>query len=238
MACGRVGRAPCMGDVRPGGPRSEGALCNPCLRTGKIGKAPHLSRRPRGSKGHAGSVSMSTSDSNPALGRRDFLREAAAGAVGGCCLLVPAGAGLVAWLDPLSRSGKSAAAVKVGHLSALPSDGTPQRVTVVTSRADGWTREPAVPVGAIYLRRTAPQTVQALHSMCPHAGCFVDYRPEGKSFFCPCHDSTFALDGTVNDPKSPSPRGMDDLKVELRGDEVWVHFQQFRTGIREKVAVS
>ncbi len=177
-------------------------------------------------------------ETSPAEGRRAFLREAAAGVVGGCCLLVPAGAGLVAWLDPLAQESGGGGLVRVGMLSALPEDGTPRRVTVVAGRRDGWTREPDVPLGAIYLRRTGERAVQALHSVCPHAGCFVDYRSEKKSFFCPCHDSTFAMDGSINDPKSPSPRGMDGLEVELKGDEVWVRFVQFRTGIREKVVVS
>lgn len=128
--------------------------------------------------------------------------------------------------------------IRVTSLASLPADGTPRRVTVIAGRRDGWTREPDVPLGALYLRRTGDRQVQALHSVCPHAGCFVDYQAEKKSFFCPCHDSTFAVDGSINDPKSPSPRAMDGLDVELKGDEVWVRFVQYRTGIQEKVVVS
>lgn len=181
---------------------------------------------------------MSGSDEKPAVGRRGFIKEAAAGVVGGCCVLVPAAAGLVAWLDPLSRSAGGGSLVKVGRMDALPPDGTPQRVTVVMGRHDAWTKEGSVPVGAIYLRRTGEKEVQALHSVCPHAGCFVDYQTARGQFFCPCHDSTFAVDGSINDPHSPSPRGMDTLEVELRGDEVWVRFRNFRTGIEGKVPVA
>lgn len=171
--------------------------------------------------------------------RRSFLKEAAACGIGGCCVAVPAVAGLVAWLDPLGRSDTGGEALsKVADLEALPKDGTPQRVTVVRGRTDAWTRDGAVPVGAIYLRRTGDRTVEALHSMCPHAGCFVDYQASRGVFFCPCHDSTFAVDGKINDPHSPSPRGLDGLMVELKGNEVWVRFQNFRTGIKEKVPVS
>ena len=137
------------------------------------------------------------------------------GVVGGCCILVPAASGLVAWLDPLARNAAEGAMVRVASLSALPADGTPRRVTVVAGRRDGWTREPDVPLGAIYVRRTGDKQVVALHSVCPHAGCFVDYKAEKKSFFCPCHDSTFAMDGSINDPKSPSPRPMDSMEVEI-----------------------
>lgn len=153
-------------------------------------------------------------------------------------MIVPAAAGLVAWLDPLARDASGTAMVRVAALEALPPDGTPRRVTVVAGKRDGWTREPDVPLGAIYLRRTAKDKVVALHSVCPHAGCFVDYQAERKSFFCPCHDSTFAMDGSINDPKSPSPRPMDTLQVEVKGNDVWVRFVQYRTGIKEKVEVT
>lgn len=176
--------------------------------------------------------------SPPASPRRSFLKEAAAGAVGACCILIPAGAAVVAWLDPLARSADGDALIPVGKLSNLPADGSPRRVTIVTSRNDGWTRDNAVPVGAVYLRRTAERTVEALHSICPHAGCFVDYVAARRMFFCPCHESTFAEDGSINDPQSPSPRPMDTLDVELRGDEVWLRFRNYRSGIQQKLPIA
>jgi menaquinol-cytochrome c reductase iron-sulfur subunit len=181
--------------------------------------------------------SMETPSPVAATDRRGFLKEAAAGVVGGCCVLIPATAGLVAWLDPLQKSAGASDLLKVASLDALPPDGTPRRVTIVQEKTDAWTRQPAAPVGAIYLRRTGEQ-VTALHSICPHAGCFVDYQASRRNFFCPCHESTFAEDGSINDPKSPSPRGLDTLEVEVRNGEVWVRFQNFRTGNKEKVPVA
>lgn len=35
-----------------------------------------------------------------------------------------------------------------------------------------------------------------LSKVCPHAGCNVDYSPEGK-FICPCHGSEFDITGKV-----------------------------------------
>jgi Rieske Fe-S protein len=67
----------------------------------------------------------------------------------------------------------------------------------------------------------------------------VDYVPARNGFFCPCHNSTFKLDGAIADSKSPSPRAMDSLPVEIRGGkEVWVKFQNFRAGLAEKVPVA
>ena len=79
-------------------------------------------------------------------------------------------------------------------------------------------------------------TVRARNVACPHAGCFVEYRSGRNHYFCPCHNSSFGLDGKVQDPKSPSPRALDDLKVEIRnGGEVWVTFQNFRAGVHDKI---
>jgi Rieske Fe-S protein len=147
-------------------------------------------------------------------------------------------AGLVAWLDPLSRAGGGADWIEVADVASVPSDGTPVRVTVVSGRSDAWTRDAAVPVGVVYLRRTASTDIVALHSVCPHAGCFIDYQTDRKAFFCPCHDSTFSVDGSINDPRSPSPRAMDTLGVEIRGQKVWLRFQNFRPGIPAKVALA
>lgn len=168
--------------------------------------------------------------------RRDFLRGAAAAALGGAALATPVGAGLVVFLDPLRGHRGAGAWSRVARLSALPADGVPRRFPVLAERVNAWTRQPARPVGAVYLRRTGEQVVQALHAICPHAGCLVDYAPARGGFLCPCHNSTFAVDGSVNDPASPSPRGLDSLEVEIRGgDEVWVRFQNFRAGVREKI---
>lgn len=180
---------------------------------------------------------MSNPSDAPAPTRRGFLKEAAAGAIGGCCVLVPAVAGIVAWLDPLSRDAGQAGFLRVAPLSALPTDGSPRRVTIVMEKTVAWTRQHAVPIGAVYLRRVGDSVV-ALHSMCPHAGCFVDYQPTRKAFFCPCHESTFAVDGSINDPHSPSPRGLDALDVEVRAGEIWLRFQNFRTGSKRKVPVA
>jgi Rieske Fe-S protein len=66
----------------------------------------------------------------------------------------------------------------------------------------------------------------------------VDYDLSRKGYHCPCHNSSFGVDGKIADPKSPSPRGLDELEVEIRGEsEIWVKFQNFRAGGREKIPV-
>ncbi len=170
--------------------------------------------------------------------RRDFIKKASALAIGGVITAIPLAAGARVALDPLRRPGGAGQTVKVASLESLPNDGIPRKFAILASRTDAWNRYPDAPIGAVYLRRTGEKSVEALNVVCPHAGCFVDFRPEMKSFFCPCHNSLFGQDGKVTDPKSPSPRGLDSLAVELRGSEIWVQFQNYRTGSAEKIPLT
>jgi Rieske Fe-S protein len=171
--------------------------------------------------------------------RRGFLQRLAAAVIGAVLGLVPLAAGLAVWLDPLRRKAAAGAAIRVASLEAVPADGVPRKFPVVASRTDAWNRFPRVPIGAVYLRRTGPKQVEAFNVVCPHAGCFVDYLQDKKQFLCPCHNSTFAVDGRIDDPSSPSPRGLDSLEVQIRGGkEIWVRFQNFHPGQKEKVPVA
>ena len=99
---------------------------------------------------------------------------------------------------------------------------------------------------AVYLvRHKGEATPTAFTAKCPHAGCFVGYTPGDDEFKCPCHTSTFKLDGTrVRGDAEVAPRDMDRLNVEVRSvtadggakvDEVWVEFVDFQTGRKERI---
>jgi Rieske Fe-S protein len=169
--------------------------------------------------------------------RRGFFKKVLASVLGTVIAVVPFAAGLAVWLDPVRRKTKAGGQlVRVGTLSALPDDGVPRKFTVLASRVDAWNKSPETAVGAVYLRREKGAKPRAFNVVCPHAGCFVDYLPAKNGYLCPCHNSTFALDGKINDAKSPSPRGLDELEVEVRNDsEIWVKFQNYRAGVSEKV---
>ena len=172
----------------------------------------------------------------PSPERRGFLKKASAAVLGGLAALFPAAAGLAVFVDPLRRKSQNGGAVLVASLNALPEDGVPRKFAVISSHIDAWNRTPEARIGAVYLRRINQKTVQAFNVVCPHLGCSVEYKPEGNGYHCPCHNSTFALDGKINDPKSPSPRGLDTLEVEIRNEtEIWVRFQNFRTSTSEKI---
>ena len=168
--------------------------------------------------------------------RRGFLKRFAAGVIGAVAGIVPLISGIVFLFDPLRRKAAQGEPVFVAPLGAIPEDGTPRKFTILASRTDAWNKSPQAPVGAVYLRRTGPKTVVAFNVVCPHAGCFVEFMAARNGYFCPCHDSTFALDGKISTPRSPSPRPLDQLDVEIRNNnEVWVKFQNFRAGVHEKI---
>ena len=175
----------------------------------------------------------------PSPERRDFLKKACAVGLGTATVLVPLAAGVTVLLDPLRRKTAAGEKMLITTLDTLPRDGTPQKFAIIASRVDAWNKLPNAPVGAIYLRRTGDLTAEAINVVCPHAGCFVDFRADKKDYYCPCHNSAFSIDGKIADPASPSPRGLDTLEVEIRGGrEVWVLFQNFQTAKKAKVPVT
>ena len=172
-------------------------------------------------------------------GRRGFVKQTLAVVLGAIAGLVPFAAGLAVATDPLRRKSAVADAIKVATLDDLPADGVPRRFPVISGKTDAWNRFEAVPIGAVYLRRTGDNQVEALNVVCPHAGCFVDFVAATGKFLCPCHKSSFAVDGSIADARSPSPRAMDSLtaKVDEQG-AVWVTFQNFRAGVPNKVPLA
>ena len=175
----------------------------------------------------------------PEPARRDFVKKATSILIGGLAGAIPTGAAMTVFLDPLRRKGQTNDFVHVTSLDSLPADGAPRQFSIVADRTDAWNKSPRVPIGAVYLSKAGEKKVLALNVVCPHAGCFVDYSRAQKAFSCPCHNSRFALDGTISDPKSPSARALDALEVEIRNEsEVWVKFQNFVAGQAEKIPVS
>ena len=173
-----------------------------------------------------------------ARARRGFLAGVGAIAAAGLAFLAPILSGFRVVLDPLRRTASDPALIPVTSLAAVPADGVPRKFRVTTHRVDAWNTQRNMPVGAVYLRRT-DDSLQAFNVICPHAGCFVNLAPDRSRFVCPCHKSSFDLEGAVDDPASPSPRDMDTLDVEVRdGDQVWVRFQNFLPGRADKTPVA
>jgi menaquinol-cytochrome c reductase iron-sulfur subunit len=179
--------------------------------------------------------------------RRNVVYAILATIFGGLVGLFPFLTGLAFFLDPVLKKRKTAAGAagatageepvpmrRVASLSAVPKDGTPIQVPVISDLKDIWTVEPNQPIGAVYLRNVGPdkngkEQIECFNAICPHAGCFVAYSADRKLYQCPCHTSAFTTDGARILP-SPSPRDMDKLDVEIKDSEVLVAFANFYPG--------
>jgi menaquinol-cytochrome c reductase iron-sulfur subunit len=171
--------------------------------------------------------------------RRNFLKKSLALILGGAAALVPGITAIRVLLDPLQRHSTAGVAIKIAPLDALPADGVPRKFPVLASKEDAWNKFQNVPIGAVYLRRTKDNQLEALNVVCPHAGCFVDFSSARGEFICPCHNSRFNVDGAIASRDTPSPRPLDSLTAEVRDDgAVWVYFQNFRAGLRRKTPVA
>jgi menaquinol-cytochrome c reductase iron-sulfur subunit len=174
-----------------------------------------------------------TPESSPE-GRRGFIAQTAAILFGGLALIGPAAAALLTFLNPLREKSAGGKLVRLTDLAMLPEGGEPRKFPVIADRSDAWNRFPNEPIGAVFLRRTGPRQVEAFNVICPHAGCFVTYEAKDNIYFCPCHTGRFELSGKRKDTTSPSPRDLDSLAVEIRGNEVWVKFENFQTNTPQK----
>jgi len=74
---------------------------------------------------------------------------------------------------------------------------------------------------------------QALSSVCPHEGCNVSWRDDTNGFFCPCHDSYFASDGSR--VSGPSRRGLDPLPTREQDGILQVQYQTFINNTEERI---
>jgi menaquinol-cytochrome c reductase iron-sulfur subunit len=193
-----------------------------------------------------------TADSADGTVRRNFLVEIAAAAIGLIVGVVPAVTGGLFFLHPLFKgqdeeatgaSGRPDAPVKDEQgrlktsvtLDSLPEDGSPLQLKMLDDIVDAWNLFPDQEIGSIWIRRVGDQVI-AFNTICPHLGCAVEHRASQDDFYCPCHLSSFTIDGEKKN--EIPPRDMDTLDVSVKDDgSVWVKYEKFRGAISEKVSV-
>jgi menaquinol-cytochrome c reductase iron-sulfur subunit len=56
--------------------------------------------------------------------------------------------------------------------------------------------------------------VVAFAPQCTHLGCAYHWDEKNQNFLCPCHTSTFALDGRVLEGPAPRPLDRYESRVE------------------------
>lgn len=133
--------------------------------------------------------------------------------------LIAAALGLpaAAYLLVPPRARNEAEWVEAGSLSELET-GTPEQLVFRRNRADGWkiTSEKA----AAWVVKKPNQEVVAFAPQCTHLGCGYHWDEQKQHFLCPCHSSTFSIDGQVL--SGPAPRPLDRYEVRVQGEKLWL----------------
>jgi len=60
--------------------------------------------------------------------------------------------------------------------------------------------------------------IVAFSPRCPHLGCAVHWVAKQNAFFCPCHASTFSIEGQVLG--GPAQRSLDRFEAKVEGDKL------------------
>jgi len=170
-------------------------------------------------------------------GRRTFLKLGVGGLGAGLAAIVIA-PGLRAILWPLQDDVKVSSGgdefVVVGRRAAFGPK--PVKVDIYADRVDAWSRTKDVKIGSAWVIEVDGE-LRAFSTVCPHLGCAVDYDVKLDKFKCPCHDSLFSLDGTVE--SGPSPRSLDALEHEGQRDGklLAIRYERYKQGVEDKVKV-
>ena len=100
--------------------------------------------------------------------------------------------------------------------TAVASEGVAAPVQTIAKTAD-------IPVGSgvivddVVITQPAQGKFNGFSAICTHAGCTVA-EVVGASINCPCHGSSFNLDGTV--AKGPASRPLDAKGIVVQGDSI------------------
>jgi cytochrome b6-f complex iron-sulfur subunit len=104
----------------------------------------------------------------------------------------------------------------------VPAD---QNVEIEAGPADHFASLPAghvreaAPATGVWIVRL-PGRIIAIDATCTHLGCRTAWATDDMRFQCPCHGSSFAIDGTNLD--GPAPRALDRLAICVRDGRVIV----------------
>jgi Rieske Fe-S protein len=162
--------------------------------------------------------------------RRKLLKVAAC-AIGGGVGAAVAGPVLTFLVAPAGKTTVTvpSAPLDLGPAEEFRAGAEPRRIDIIAPVVqDAWTAARNVVLGAAWIRRTAPDRLLALSSVCPHLGCAVGWDGQMGNFLCPCHDSRFSPTG--DKLTGPSERGMDELPIEVKDGRIQLTWVRYKMG--------
>ena len=128
------------------------------------------------------------------------------GALIGLALAIPTALYLL--IPPRPR--KQSNWIDAGDVSLLPA-GSPVEMNFQQSRLDGW--KLVTEKRTAWVVREPDNKIVAFAPQCTHLGCAYHWEEKENNFLCPCHTSTFSIDGKVL--SGPAPRPLDRLVTKI-----------------------
>jgi menaquinol-cytochrome c reductase iron-sulfur subunit len=94
----------------------------------------------------------------------------------------------------------------------------PEEVVFRRNRVDGWKVNSEK--STAWVVKVADNQAIAFAPQCTHLGCAYHWDEANKNFLCPCHTSTFDIDGKVL--SGPAPRPLDRYMVKVEGTKLLI----------------
>jgi menaquinol-cytochrome c reductase iron-sulfur subunit len=129
----------------------------------------------------------------------------------GVALAIPAAIYLL--FPPKAR--KAVEWVETADLASLTA-GKPTEISFQRNRVDGW-KIISEKATAWVVKQPDGQVV-AFTPNCTHLGCAYQWDDPTHTFVCPCHTSSFSIDGKVLG--GPAPRPLDRYTVRVQGGKL------------------
>ena len=122
----------------------------------------------------------------------------------------------VAYLFSPFRGEANGTWAEAGDVNELPLN-EPTELLFHKKRADGW--KTTVEKTTAWAVKSENEVI-AFAPHCTHLGCGYQWDKKNKNFLCPCHASTFSIDGRVL--SGPAPRPLDRLETRVEGTRLWL----------------
>jgi cytochrome b6-f complex iron-sulfur subunit len=133
-------------------------------------------------------------NTNEKISRRDLLKTTWA-ILGGLAFL-ELGMISLSYMQPRLAEGEFGGLITAGKVTDFPNGS-------VTHIANG----------RFYLARLADGGFLALYQRCTHLGCSVPWDQDAGQFVCPCHSSSFSVEGDMLNPPAPRPLDLFDISI-------------------------
>ena len=170
-------------------------------------------------------------DAAPATDRRAFLRCSACGLVGLAALSLPGCGGEAAPTDPAKTTPKDTSTVPTTDTTRTKTgtggakfEISGQQIRVFVANVPELAAIPSaflITPALTLVTRTGANTFAAMTAVCTHEGCTVS-NVQGERLICPCHGSTYDLQGSVVLGPAGSPLAQFSSTYDAAKDELLI----------------